>query len=191
MYSEQVVDDCYHEAAHAVFWHRAGIEILELRVDGEGKILSEWPTDPSPAQALDLAAGCLAGPLSVSVMRGQGLQPMAFDDFVRTADFAAATAELMGQAGIAVDPEHLRAIRPDDFGDDYEDTLSMLQIAQPECGELESCYEAAVERVRRGLDEWWAEIQAVAEALMEARLLSGTQAVRVMESAGSSGSARE
>lgn len=182
--SEQVVSDCYHEAAHAVFWHRAGVEITELYVRGEGKIWTEWPTTPSPEKALDLAAGCLAGPLSSYPLHGQEIRPMAFDDFLATADFAASAAELMEQAGFPVSAEDLRAVRPDEAGDDYEDALGMLEIGQAACGGLETCYEAVLEKVRLGLEQWWEEIRAVAEALMGAGRLSGPEAVRAIASAG-------
>ena len=111
-YSEQVVEDCYHEAAHAVFFHDAGVEIKELWVGGQGTIDTLWPASPPPEQALVLASGCLAGPLAVHRLRGEVLRPMAWDDFVAAADAAASVSEEMAGFGFAVDPEALRAVWP-------------------------------------------------------------------------------
>lgn len=184
VHSEQAVDDGYHEAAHAVFSHRARVEIVELRVGGEGKIETQWPTDPLPEQALDIAAGCLAGLLSVGVMRGQGFKPMTFDEFLEVADFAESTSRLMGDVGIPIDPEDLRAIIPDQIGDDYEDALAMLAIAQPVCGDLEQCYRVVIDRLKQGFEDWWEEIDTVANALLQNGRLSGHETVEIIESVG-------
>lgn len=184
-YSEQVVEDCYHEAAHAVFWHRAGVEITDLYVYGEGKARTEWPDSPAPNRALDIAAGCLAGSLSWYPLRGHEINPLPFDDLLSGADLASA-AELMAPPGSSVDPELLRGILPEEHGDDYEDALVMLEKSQPDCGGLEECYSEAIERVRRGFDERWEEIRAVAVALMVHGRVRGGEAVRIMDSAGGS-----
>ncbi len=182
-YPGQVVSDCYHEAAHAVFYHRAGIVISELYVYGEGKIRVEWPTEaPPPEQAMGLAAGCLAGPLSSYRLHGQDIHPPSFEEFLQIADFADATAKMMEEMGFATNAEDLRAIKPPESGDDYEDALQMLKVAQASCGGLEACYEATVEGVRHGLESWWPEIRAVAEELMKSERLDGSEAVRLMES---------
>jgi hypothetical protein len=81
-YSQRAIEDCYHEAAHAIFWHRAEVEITELRVGGEGKIETQWSIDPPPERALEMATGCLAGPLSAGILRGHGFQPMTFAQFI-------------------------------------------------------------------------------------------------------------
>lgn len=182
-HSEQVVEDCYHEAAHAVFFHDAGVEIRGLWVGGQGTIDHEWPNSPPSGRALALAAGCLAGPLSAQRLRGEEFLPMAFDEFVAAADAASSFSEEMAGFGFAVDPEALRAVWPEQVGDDYEDALAMLETAQPECGELEECYREALSEVRRGLEERWEEIEAVAVALMGDGRLDGPATVRVIEEA--------
>ncbi|WP_119068727.1 hypothetical protein [Rubrobacter indicoceani] len=179
-YSSQVVNDSYHEAARAVFFHRAGIEIVELYVYGEGKIHTEWPNEPTPQQALDLAAGCLAGPLSQYVLHKQEVPPIPFKNFVQSADSAQETAEIMESMGFPVDADALREVRPNEVGDDYEDALAMLQIAKSSCGGLEACYEATLEKVRTDLGSWWSEIHAVAEELMKKQRLDGSEAIRAM-----------
>lgn len=116
---------------------------------------------------------------------------MAFDDFVSVADFADATVEMMRQAGFAASADDLRAIRPPEVRDDYEDALTMLETARPACGDLEECYRVTIGRVRLGLGEWWEEIEALAKALMEKKRLSGTEAVAVIESRSRIGEQRE
>lgn len=185
-YPAQVVNDCYHEAAHAVFFHRAGIEITQLYVYGEGKIGVKWPTEaPPPEQAMELAAGCLAGPLSSHRLYGRDIQPPSFEDFLQTADSADAMATMMEEMGFATSADDLRAIRPPEVGDDYEDALQMLKVAEASYGGLEACYEATVEKVRQGLESWWPEIRAVAEEVMKSKRLDGSEAARLIESPGS------
>lgn len=184
-YHAQVVSDCYHEAAHAVFFHRAGIKISKLYVYGEGKIGVEWPTGtPPPEQALELAAGCLAGPLSSYKLHGQDIQISPFEDFLQATDSANAMARMMEEMGFATNVDDLRAVIPPEDGDDYEGALEMLKIAEGSCGGLEACYEATVEKVRQGLESWWPEIRAVAEQLMKSKRLGGSETVRLIESSG-------
>lgn len=184
-YPDQIVDDSYHEAAHAVFFHRAGLEISELYVYGEGKIKVEWPTEaPPPEQAMELAAGCLAGPLSVYKLHGQEIPTLPYEDLAREADSAEATASMMGDLGFAVNADDLRAIRPPECGDDYEDAFEMLKVAEVAYEGPEVCYAATVERVRQGLESRWSEIRAVAEELMKSERMSGSKVVRLIESLG-------
>ena len=186
-YSAQVVADCYHEAAHAVFFHRAGVEIAGLWVHGQGTIEHRWPDSPPPEQALALAAGCLAGPLASYPLDGEEVLPMAFDDFVATADAASAIADGMAGLGLNVAAEDLRAVWPENFGDDYGDALAMLEFAVPACGGLEACYDAAIEKVRRGFAQRWGEVEAVARALLGAGRLTGAEAVDIIGRAKGTG----
>ena len=180
-YLTQVVNDAYHEAAHAVFYHHAGLTLTELYVYGEGKVRVEWPTAPSPEQALQIAAGCLAGPLSWYALHGQEINPLPFEDFVEEADFAGAAARAMEEMGFDVNPDELRAIRPPEVGDDLEDALAMLEIAGQARGGVESCYEEALRGVYEGLEAWWPKIGAVAKALMESRRLDGADVASILQ----------
>lgn len=66
-FSEGYVQDCYHEAAHAVFYHRAGLAVHGVVVPpgstgGQGLTSAEEVGQSlSPQQALGVAAGDLAG----------------------------------------------------------------------------------------------------------------------------------
>src|SRR5215216_711311 len=56
------VGKCYHEAAHAVFAHHAGLEIHDVYVTpaGEGTCDLSLPDDPNPLFAPELATVLLA-----------------------------------------------------------------------------------------------------------------------------------
>jgi hypothetical protein len=168
----------YHEAAHAVAFYHAGLQINYVHVSAQGRINVEWPHDPDASQAMALAVGCLAGPYSWYVLHGEEIPNQPLDDFLQEPDDMAALAAFSGS-----NVEELRAMNPSNHGEDNVDALEMLRIAESTCGGLERCYERMLERVKQGLVEWWPEIRTLADRLFVTGFLSGDECVALIESA--------
>lgn len=167
-------DVCYHEAGHAVFYHHAGINVDFLQVEAEGWASTQWPTQPDPAKAVLLAAGSVASWYAEDRRGGVSRPHMSFDDFMSYAQFE--------------DEEHKQLLAwgaPVDRPPDSVLALEMLRLAAdwPDnpWGELEDCYGEMCDTVDRGMEEWWAEIEIVAERVCEYRYISGKGFARLLE----------
>jgi len=170
---EMRLETCYHEAAHAVLNHLNGFIVRRVYVTEKLNamcVIAE-PTVPYPEQASALACGLLAGEYAVDRRRGEPPSTLAFEKFV-------AEAEDMWEPPEWGDPEG---------EDDTTRCLEMLRIAETSeiYGTLEDCYRLACKNAWFNVETWWEEIVAVAEQLIEAKYLGGTEVVMRMRRSGS------
>ncbi len=185
-FSEGYVQDCYHEAAHAVFYRRAGVTVHGVSVPpgstgGQG-LTSVEEVDPNPpsGQALDVAAGDLAGWYAEYRRVGREVRWIPFPDFVAESEFAAFTSFA------STLPNVLEAVPPDDIPDDFLRAFAMLHLAAGSPGDpraLESPYEELRRKVERGLQDWWPEVEAGATRLIEAGQLDAEEVAGAIEGA--------
>lgn len=188
-FSEGYVQDCYHEAAHAVFYRRAGVTVHGVSVPpgstgGQGLTnVDEVGQSPSPQQALDVAAGDLAGWYAEYRRVGKGVRCEAFDGFVAKAEDGA-----WGFGMTLADV--LKTVPPHHTPDDFLHALMMLDLAAGSAGNpraLEGLYEEVCREVERGLQDRWPEVEAVAARLVEAGQLDAEEIAEALEGASGEG----
>lgn len=159
---------CYHEAAHAVFQHHAGLDVnyLSITPAGDGGVSVEWPCNIDPDQAVELAVSCAVGHPAEFRYMDQSYQHWTFEGF-----HSEAKSFLPGE------------------GSDEADTLEMLEIAasgadDPQAA-LPDLYREICAKVDEGIEKRWPEIEAVAEQVFVADdgHLGGDEVVRIIESA--------
>lgn len=163
------VDNCYHEAAHAVFHYHAGLKINWVRATVEGNAEIEWPTEPSPPQCVPLAAGCVAPWYAEDWQRGETRRHYTFQEFE-------SLAESEGQ--FFVDAHAPVELLPDSFT-----ALELLRSAAPRPDGTEDLYREMCGYVDENLNAWWPEVVAVAEGLKDTGYLDGSEVVKLIESA--------
>ncbi len=160
---------CFHEAAHAVLHHHAGLTLRWVYVseESEGMCVSAVPVRPYPWQAMELAAGAFAGEVAVDRARGERRPPLSFDEFLSDEEVMEELAELEG-----MDCDELLA-------------LKMLRVAASSglFGDLATCYAAARRSAENNVDLLWANITVVAERLEETGYLNGPECADLIESA--------
>lgn len=185
---EEYVKDCYHEAAHAVFYRRAGLTVHGVSVPpgstgGQGLTRVEVVgANPPSVQALDVAAGDLAGWYAEYKRLGQEALWISFPDFVSESEFVASTSFGSTLSDI------LKTVPSDDIPDDFLRAFAMLDLAAGSPGDpraLESSYKEVCRKVKRGLQDWWPEVDAVATRLIVAGQLDDGEIAEAIEGLGS------
>ncbi len=185
--SEEYVQDCYHEAAHAVFYCKAGVTVHGVCVPpgstgGQGLTsVEEMGPNPPPGQALDGAAGDLAGWYAEYKRLGREVLWIPFPDFLAESEYIAANFFASTLADV------LKTVPPDDVPEDFLRTLARLHVAAGSPDDpraLEELYEEVQRKVERGLRDWWPEVEAVATRLIEAGQLNAEEIAEALEEAG-------
>ncbi len=155
------VGKCYHEAAHAVFAHQAGLQIHDVYVTpaGEGTCDLGLPDDPNPLFAPELATVLLAG--EYAEYRSWGASK-------------AGTFEAFEQQ-VQDDPEFF----------DLPRARKLLERAAtaPDnlWGDLKECHRVASEATASNIILWWPKIEAVAQRLQQGDRLNGEGVSRILE----------
>ncbi len=160
----------YHEAGHAVAAYLHGYEITRVTVTDEEYMtnyrrlaLGGW------AESWREACVTMAGQLADQCASWGEMRPRPWAEFLAEAE--------TGLEELVYDEE----MRTDDT-----DLLLLLRemSADPVGDDLEESYRIVVEETRQLVSEHWTEIEAVACALEEKKILDGPEVVRLIEKEG-------
>ncbi len=160
----------YHEAGHAVVAYHFGYTITRvIATDKEWMTNYKCPVFGDGAEACRQACVIMAGQFAEERANWGEMRPEPWAKFLDDAEMALENF---------VSDEDLRCDRSDLF------QLLQEMCADPVDDDLEEAYRMVVEETRQLVIEHWPEIEAVARALEQKKILDGPEVVRLIEKEG-------
>ena len=163
-YVDQDHATCYHEAAHAVFALKvSGGAVRYVEVD-EGNCAASLPASGSPADNWRLALYTLAGSFAERLEIWGEVRPDSFENILEAAEIE------------AEDPEEER-------GDRFHLVRYLEGMGADSFEDLRDEYEEVVRETENEIRRLWPDIEVVAAALKERRLLEAGELEKLLKGA--------
>ena len=175
------LDNCYHEATHAVLDASVpGVRVLDVL--DRGVCWTRGPAHPWQSQAFALAANLLAAEVSVHKRRGRKMERPSFEEFVEDAESHDPSSYPPDEPP-PDDVQALRLLKIRASGGDLVEGKGWVSRDDYSESSLKMWFEEAWGAAGEEVEEHWPEIVAVAERLAEFGYLTGEECARIAASA--------